>query len=120
MPQSPVPCTRIECRFHLARRGHWEHRLTPTRDCALAVANEGPHSLEEIAELLGMTRERVRQIEEAALEKLEASGQLRRFYDESEWVRLFSSGAKRSKIDHLTVRRRGLDGGSGSGMLAFS
>jgi transposase len=36
------------------------------------------------------------------------------------WVRLLSDGANRSEIDHLTLLRRGLGGGSGSGILASS
>jgi hypothetical protein len=84
MPPGDTPCAHTECRYHLARRDYWSHQLKPTRDCALAVANEGPHSLEEIAQVLGMTRERARQIEASAIAKLEKSGALRRFFDESD------------------------------------
>jgi hypothetical protein len=76
-------CTHAKCRYHLAHRSRWEHELKPTRDCALIVANEGPHSMDEVALAFGMSKERVRQLEESALEKLKQSG-LRRFYDESE------------------------------------
>jgi hypothetical protein len=38
--------------------------------CTLDVADRGEHTLEEIGQLLGVTRERVRQIELAALFKL--------------------------------------------------
>lgn len=38
--------------------------------CALDVADRGPHTLDEIAGHLGLTRERVRQIEESAMRKL--------------------------------------------------
>jgi DNA-directed RNA polymerase sigma subunit (sigma70/sigma32) len=55
-----------------------------TRDCAIAVANEGPHTAEEVAAALGMTSERVRQLEVSALEKLRTRDDLRRHYDESE------------------------------------
>jgi len=83
-PPGDEPCTRTECRYHLAHRGHWDHRLQPTRDCAITVANEGPRTIDEVAAILGLSRERVRQIEVAALAKLEASAELRRQYDESE------------------------------------
>ena len=83
MPPGEGSCTRTECRYHLAHRGRWEHQLTPTRDCALTVANEGPHSMDEVAVALGMSKERVRQLEESALRKLKRSA-LRRFYDECE------------------------------------
>ncbi len=43
-------CTRTEYRYHLAQRGYWEHHLKPTRDCSLDVANEGPRTLDEVAE----------------------------------------------------------------------
>jgi hypothetical protein len=83
LPAEQKICPRTECRYHLAHRSRWEHDLTPTRDCALTVANEGPHSMDEVALAFGMSKERVRQLEESALTKLKRSG-LRRFYDESE------------------------------------
>jgi hypothetical protein len=83
MPAEHELCTRTECRYHLAHRSRWEHALAPARDCALSVANEGPHSMDEVAVAFGMSKERVRQLEESALKKLEGSA-LRRFYDESE------------------------------------
>ena len=76
-------CTRTECRYHLAHRGYWEHHLKPTRDCSLDVANEGPRTLDEVAEVLGVSGERVRQIEEEALEHLKHNATLKELYDES-------------------------------------
>jgi hypothetical protein len=76
-------CTRTECRYHLAHRGYWEHHLKPTRDCSLDVANEGPRTLDEIAEVLGVSGERVRQIEGEALEHLKHNATLKELYDES-------------------------------------
>jgi transcription initiation factor TFIIIB Brf1 subunit/transcription initiation factor TFIIB len=76
-------CTRTECRYHLAHRGYWEHRLKPTRDCSLDVANEGPRTLDEVAEVLGVSGERVRQIEEEAIEHLKHNATLKELYDES-------------------------------------
>lgn len=42
--------------------------------CALDVADAGQHTLAEIGEVLGITRERVRQIEHIALDKLRRAG----------------------------------------------
>ena len=76
-------CARTECRYHLAHRGYWEHHLKPTRDCSLDVANKGPRTLDEVAEVLGVSGERVRQIEEEALEHLKHNATLKELYDES-------------------------------------
>jgi hypothetical protein len=76
-------CQQRQCRYHLARRGYSEHQLTPTRDCALDVANEGPHTRDEVAAVLGISDERLRQIEERALARLKRNETLRRLHDES-------------------------------------
>ncbi len=78
------PCRQTQCRYHLEHRSNGEHRLKPTRDCALAVANEGERTLEEVAAVLGVSDERVRQIEERALQKLQSIGTLQRLHRESE------------------------------------
>lgn len=54
-------CRRSGCRYHErdARDG-----------CALTEASGGPHSLQEIGHILGVTRERIRQIECEALRHL--------------------------------------------------
>lgn len=77
-----APCQHTECRYHLANRGYWEHRLSPTRDCAIDFANEGPHTLDEVAAALGTSGERVRQIEEQALEVLRHSEALKGWHHE--------------------------------------
>ena len=70
-------CRNTLCRYHLEHRGYGEHRLRPTRDCAIDVANEGEHTTEEVATVLGISRERVRQIEDRALRKLRRIAALR-------------------------------------------
>lgn len=79
----PRPCPWITCRYHLwaevafvPRRklyrwrndapAPWEMRQT----CSLDVAEEGGSTLEEVGNILGLTRERVRQLEAQALAKL--------------------------------------------------
>jgi hypothetical protein len=76
------PCPWVGCRYHLATDIHangtlvltfpglelWEMRDT----CALDVADLGWHTLELVGERFNLTRERVRQIERKALEKLGA------------------------------------------------
>lgn len=74
------PCPFVGCRYHLyldvsARGGLTlnfpdlePHELLET--CALDVADFGDHALEDVGELMNMTRERVRQIEVPAKEKV--------------------------------------------------
>jgi len=73
-------CPFVSCRYHLyldvlptgsIKIGH--PRLGPCSIkyfCALQVASRGSSTLEEIGGILNITRERVRQIEEKALEKV--------------------------------------------------
>ena len=57
----PRPCPWTGCRYHLG----------PAREsCALDLAGRGGMTLDEIGALLGVTRERIRQIEGTALAKL--------------------------------------------------
>jgi hypothetical protein len=75
------PCPFVSCKYHLyldvnPHTGSiklnfpdlavWE--LTET--CALDVADRGGITLEEVGELLNLTRERIRQVESAGLDKL--------------------------------------------------
>lgn len=62
------PCPFSSCRYHLA---------PDSRDgapflysCALDVADDGAHTLDEVAEILGTSPESVRDVEVAALVKL--------------------------------------------------
>ena len=75
------PCPYVSCKYHLyldvnPHTGSiklnfpdlevWE--LSET--CALDVADRGGITLEEVGELLNLTRERIRQVESVGLEKL--------------------------------------------------
>lgn len=81
---SDRPCPFVSCKHHLyldvnPRTGSiklnfpdlevWE--LTET--CALDVAERGGMTLEEVGELMNLTRERIRQVEAVGLEKLRES-----------------------------------------------
>lgn len=71
------PCPYVSCRYHLLldvrRTGSIKlnfrtsdvTRLSET--CALDVAERGAHSLDQLGRLMGVTRERVRQIADYAL-----------------------------------------------------
>lgn len=83
-PSTASACAHTQCRYHLKHRGPSEHHLNPTRDCSLTFANEGSHTLDEIAEAFGVSVERIRQIEERALGKLRGSRTLRGAHDDSE------------------------------------
>lgn len=74
------PCPYLGCRYHLALDterggclvypfGHLQlDELEHT--CALDIAEQGSHTLEELGQLLGVTRERIRQIEQVAMNRL--------------------------------------------------
>lgn len=74
------PCPWMGCRHHLALDVKPNGNLRITwpdlgideleESCALDVAEQGPLLLEEIAPLLNVTRERVRQEEASAIRKL--------------------------------------------------
>lgn len=64
------PCRYRGCRWHLDRERRWMDRVADfSESCALDVADRGGVTLEELGDLLGLTRERVRQIEEEAMER---------------------------------------------------
>lgn len=77
----PRPCPLVGCAHHLyldvVRRGSLKLNfpdLEPgeleTPSCVLDVADAGGATIERVGELLNVTRERARQIEQAALSKL--------------------------------------------------
>ena len=87
----PRPCQWINCRYSLvgekgtAERGKAYHFNTGDHDapldalaetCALDVADKGTHTLDEVAALLGVSRQRVQQISERAF--VTFVGELRR------------------------------------------
>jgi len=107
--EGPGVCVKIGCRFNLAisvndhgnikieggpalrntDRGwrgpaDFDERViewleTASETCALDAAERGGMTLEEVGELLNMTRERARQIEEGALRKLRHLPQFKQF-----------------------------------------
>jgi DNA-binding CsgD family transcriptional regulator len=88
---APRPCAETSCRYHLAHdlgpgRGRRAPRMpieTMKDTCALDVAELGGQTLEEVASRLNITRERVRQIEEKALAKLERAGKTLAIYTDA-------------------------------------
>lgn len=73
------PCPHTACRYHLGtprepgmpgRAGTVARNESST--CSLDVAEDGGHTLKEVGTYIGLTRERVRQIERRALNKLKA------------------------------------------------
>ena len=71
--QQPGPCQEIRCRYHLG-----DDRRAPAllaEPCVMRLAAAGPMTLEQIGALMGLTRERVRQIEAGALRKLQHTAQ---------------------------------------------
>lgn len=86
------PCPFVSCKFHLFIDVHpvrgaiklnfpdlevWEM----TETCALDVADRSGITLEEVGEIMNLTRERVRQVETAGLAKLEAMQEISRLKD---------------------------------------
>lgn len=59
------PCRWKDCYYYL------KHEKA---SCVLDIADEGGITLEEVSEVMGVTRERIRQIETLALKKLARKG----------------------------------------------
>jgi hypothetical protein len=67
------PCKYKGCRFHLDPERKWPEQVTDwTESCALDVADQGEFTLDEIGAMFGVSRERIRQLEEEAMEKFTA------------------------------------------------
>ncbi|MBK8168861.1 MAG: DNA-binding protein [Sandaracinaceae bacterium] len=86
------PCPFVSCKYHLYIDVHpvrgsikvnfpdvevWEM----TETCALDIADRGGITLEEVGEIMNLTRERVRQVETAGLAKLQALDDVARLKD---------------------------------------
>ena|SRR5688572_6280695 len=76
------PCPHVRCRHHLyvtvTARGTLQlpnHEVWDAEEtCALDVAERGPHTMAQVATILGLTAVRVGQIEVAVLAKLREIG----------------------------------------------
>ena len=86
------PCPFVSCKYHLYIDVHpvrgsiklnfpdieiWEM----TETCALDVADRGGITLEEVGEIMNLTRERVRQVETAGLARLQEYRDVERLKD---------------------------------------
>ncbi len=86
------PCPFVSCKYHLYIDVHpvrgsiklnfpdvevWEM----TETCALDVAERGGITLEEVGEIMNLTRERVRQVETAGLSKLDMMEDMEKLRD---------------------------------------
>jgi hypothetical protein len=86
------PCPFVSCKYHLYLdvhpvRGSIKVNFTDievwemTETCALDIADRGGITLEEVGEIMNLTRERVRQVETAGLAKLAALKDVARLKD---------------------------------------
>lgn len=85
------PCPYVSCRYHLYLdvRGDGVLRINfPNLEpdemiasCSLDMAEDGPRTLDQVAGLMGMSKERARQLEASALSKLRGALGAREFDD---------------------------------------
>lgn len=86
------PCPFVSCKYHLyidvhPVRGSIKVNFTDvevwemTETCALDIADRGGITLEEVGEIMNLTRERVRQVETAGLGKLAAMDDVAKLKD---------------------------------------
>lgn len=93
----PRPCPWSACRYHLgldvvaSGYGGATPRLLVNQkvreSCALDVAARGSHTMEEVAEILGVTRQAVEHVERRALERAGGAPVARELLDEREITR---------------------------------
>lgn len=93
----PRPCPWVTCRYNLylevTRRGIVQFSkgevpvedIPPHESCALDVADRGGISLEKVAAILGLTRERIRQVAIEGLRKVKESTALNEYAREDGW-----------------------------------
>jgi len=70
----------------------WFLKNEPFLNCTWVACNFGPFTLEEVGTMMGVTRERIRQIEAKALKRLQQKKrreQLCDFSDESDWIQKY-------------------------------
>lgn len=73
--------------------------------CSLDVADDGEHTLDEIGKILGVTRERVRQIENRAMEKLRKSPAKMRALREAAIAARYAAGHTWGAPEDLTATK---------------
>jgi len=66
-------CSDNKCDWYIKNEKHY--------NCTWVACNFGPFTLEQVGEMMGITRERVRQIEAKTLKKLEKRGRRQRLQD---------------------------------------
>ena len=102
------PCPFVTCRYHLytdvTRSGGLQVNAPKSEPddmketCALDVADRGTHTLEEIGVILGVTRERIRQIQAIALRKI------KRLPGGEEWVKEMLETVPDACLGRATIR----------------
>jgi len=66
----PFPCYTLPFKCNKSNCYYFERTTDKYGNCIIRVANEGGHKLESLSQILGITRERVRQLEASALRHL--------------------------------------------------
>lgn len=94
----PRPCPHRACRYHLANERATHAPGEPSETCALDVAERGGATLVEVGALMGVTRERIRQIEEKAIERFRRK-----------LARLEEAEESRARFRMLTAKARAAD-----------